>query len=232
MKPLRFSSLRLILLVAALGIIMVSGSSVNWTFAQEDEEEAEDVPEGFKIAAMPAMPSAEEIEGGKQVYFTKCVWCHGVDGAGDGPAADRLWPRPRNFNQGTFKIRHTVSGELPLPDKDLLLTVTHGLPGSAMPGWEGILTEEQRERVIAFVTTQLIKDREFDDKEFESFTVLQVDDAAPPTPGHPESAVASRPWLGPLAGRFGASAFPHPLGPTCGCFPRGRASTWVGRCDR
>ncbi len=182
MKPLRFSSLRLILLVAALGIIMVSGSSVNWTFAQEDEEEAEDVPEGFKIAAMPAMPSAEEIEGGKQVYFTKCVWCHGVDGAGDGPAADRLWPRPRNFNQGTFKIRHTASGELPLPDKDLLLTVTHGLPGSAMPSWEGILTEEQRERVVAFVTTQLIKDREFDDEEFESFTVLQVDDLEPIEP--------------------------------------------------
>ena len=95
-----------------------------------------------------------------------------------GPAADRLWPRPRNFNQGTFKIRHTASGELPLFDSkkpvpgqnDLFETVTHGLPGSAMPSWEGILTEEQRLQVLSFVTTQLVKDRKFTDKQSESQT--------------------------------------------------------------
>ena len=74
---------------------------------------AEDMPAGFKKGELAPEPSAEMIEAGKRVYFTKCVWCHGVDGAGDGPGADRLWPRPRNFNQGTFKIRHTASGELP-----------------------------------------------------------------------------------------------------------------------
>ena len=123
------------------------------------------------------------IEAGKRVYFTKCVWCHGVDGAGDGPGADRLWPRPRNFNQGTFKIRHTASGELPLFNynersadsgkNDLFDTVTHGLPGSAMPPWEGILSEEQRAQVLSFVTTQLVKDRKFTDKQ-ESQTILQL----------------------------------------------------------
>ena len=54
--------------------------------AQEDE----DIPEGFKAESRPAPPSAEQIEAGKRVYFTKCVWCHGVKGSGDGPAADRL----------------------------------------------------------------------------------------------------------------------------------------------
>ena len=42
------------------------------------------------------------------------------------------------------------------------------LPGSAMPPWEGILTEEQRLQVLSFVTTQLVKDRKFTDKESES----------------------------------------------------------------
>jgi mono/diheme cytochrome c family protein len=127
------------------------------------------------------------IEAGKRVYFTKCVWCHGVDGGGDGPGADRLWPRPRNFNQGTFKIRHTASGELPLFDakkptpgqNDLFETVTHGLPGSAMPSWEGILTEEQRLQVLSFVTTQLVKDRKFTDTKSESQTVLQLAELKP-----------------------------------------------------
>jgi mono/diheme cytochrome c family protein len=172
-------------ILLAVGVItMVSGSVGVRTFAQEG---GGDVPAGFKKSELSPLPPAEFIEAGKRVYFTKCVWCHGVDGAGDGPAADRLWPRPRNFNQGTFKIRHTASGELPLFDykkpvkgqNDLFETVTHGLPGSAMPSWEGILTEEQRLQVLSFVTTQLVKDRKFDDKASETQTVLQLDTIKP-----------------------------------------------------
>jgi mono/diheme cytochrome c family protein len=168
-------------LITAFGIILLFGSAGGVAFA------AETLPAGFKSGALAPEPSADMIEAGKRVYFTKCVWCHGVDGAGDGPGADRLWPRPRNFNQGTFKIRHTASGELPLFDSkkpvpgqnDLFETVTHGLPGSAMPPWEGILTEEQRLQVLSFVTTQLVKDRKFTDKQSESQTVLQLGDLAP-----------------------------------------------------
>lgn len=160
---------------------MVSGSAGVSSFA---EEGGGGLPVGFKKGELAPPPPAEMVEAGKRVYFTKCVWCHGVDGAGDGPAADRLWPRPRNFNQGTFKIRHTASGELPLFDakkpikgqNDLYETVTHGLPGSAMPSWEGILTDEQRLQVLSFVTTQLVKDRKFDDKATETQTVLNWDE--------------------------------------------------------
>jgi len=169
------------LLMTAFGIILVSGSAGGVTFA------ADTLPAGFKSGALAPEPSADMIEAGKRVYFTKCVWCHGVDGGGDGPGADRLWPRPRNFNQGTFKIRHTASGELPLFDakkpvpgqNDLFETVTHGLPGSAMPPWEGILTEEQRLQVLSFVTTQLVKDRKFTDTKSESQTVLQLGELKP-----------------------------------------------------
>ncbi len=175
--------------LAALGVFLVSGSAGVSIFAQEGG-----VAEGFKKEELSPLPSAEMIEAGKRVYFTKCVWCHGVDGAGDGPGADRLWPRPRNFNQGTFKIRHTASGELPLFDatkpipgqNDLFETVTHGLPGSAMPSWDGILTEEQRLQVLSFVTTQLVKDRKFDDKATETKTVLQLASIKPVDPS-PES---------------------------------------------
>ncbi|HEY5626843.1 MAG TPA: c-type cytochrome [Nitrospira sp.] len=165
----------------AFGVILVSSGTGVSLYAQDA------VPEGFKKGELSPEPSAEMIEAGKRVYFTKCVWCHGVDGAGDGPGADRLWPRPRNFNQGTFKIRHTASGELPLFDakkptpgqNDLFETVTHGLPGSAMPSWEGILTEEQRLQVLSFVTTQLVKDRSFTDKDSEYQTILQLADLPP-----------------------------------------------------
>jgi mono/diheme cytochrome c family protein len=181
MKQAGLSSRAVLIFTVALAITMVSGSAGVSIFAQEG---GSGLPAGFKKGDLAPLPAAEMIEAGKRVYFTKCVWCHGVDGAGDGPAADRLWPRPRNFNQGTFKIRHTASGELPLFDakkpikgqNDLFETVTHGLPGSAMPSWEGILTEEQRLQVLSFVTNQLVKDRKFDDKATETQTVLNWDE--------------------------------------------------------
>ncbi len=161
----------------ALGVLTLGLGFINPTFAQDAE--------GFRTEQLPSPPPAEQVEAGKRVYFTKCVWCHGVNGAGDGPGADRLWPRPRNFNAGTFKIRHTASGQLPLIEADLLKTVTHGLPGSAMPSWEGILTEQQMKDVLAFVTSELVKDRSFQDAEFEELHVLELEklaaQAVPPT---------------------------------------------------
>ena len=160
------------LLVGLSLVVGLSGPGSSWG---QDET----LPEGFTRQPAPEPPAAEQIEAGKRVYFTKCVWCHGVEGAGDGPGAVRLWPRPRNFNAGTFKIRHTASGQLPLIDVDLLATVTHGLPGSAMPPWEGILTEQQRRDVLAFVTTQLVQDRAWQDEEFEEFFVLDLEHLEP-----------------------------------------------------
>ncbi len=134
----------------------------------ENEAQAQNIPPPG--AYKPSKPSPTDIEAGKAIYFRKCVWCHGPDGAGDGASSRRLPTKPRNFNQGTFKIRHTASGELPT-DEDLFLTVTNGLPGSAMPPWDGILTEIERKQVVAFVKTNLVKDRSFDDPD-EEFHVI------------------------------------------------------------
>lgn len=107
----------------------------------------------------------DKLELGKKTYYRRCVWCHGVKGGGDGPSADRLATRPRNFLQGTFKIRSTDSGELPL-DSDLIKTVTNGLQGSAMPAWSQVLSKEEIEAVVQFVKT-LVQDRSFDDEDEE-----------------------------------------------------------------
>lgn len=153
------------------GVVIVSGGSLALNRAAAEEKKAAPAAGG---AYRPQKASDEQLAAGAKVYFKKCVWCHGPQGAGDGPGALRLWPRPRNFNQGTFKIRTTGSGELPTDD-DLFLTVTNGLPGSAMPAWDGILTEQQRKDVVAFVKTKLVQDRNFQDTEFEEFHVISFD---------------------------------------------------------
>ena len=120
------------------------------------------------------------IENGKGVYFRKCVWCHGPDGAGDGPSAIRLVTKPRNFNQGTFKIRHTGSGELPT-DEDLFNSVVHGLSGSVMPPWGKLLKPQEIKDVVAFIKKELVKDREFDDPD-EEITVISYGTQIPSSP--------------------------------------------------
>ncbi|MFQ5449129.1 MAG: c-type cytochrome [Nitrospinaceae bacterium] len=127
---------------------------------------------GTLFAEQPPDPVKKEmLDKGKKVYYKRCVWCHGVDGGGDGPSAERLFTRPRNFHQGTFKIRRTDSGELPL-EADLIRTVKNGLPGSAMPAWGEVLSEDEIVSVIQFVKT-LVQDRDFNDAEDEELTVQE-----------------------------------------------------------
>ena len=94
----------------------------------------------------PATPAAP----GKSIYDSKCAECHGPSGRGDGPAAMFLSPRPRDFTRGSYKLRSTDTGNLPTDD-DLVAAVTHGLPGSSMPGWKGLLTESDITAVVAYV---------------------------------------------------------------------------------
>jgi len=117
------------------------------------------------FAGAPDAVKKDMLETGKKVYFKRCVWCHGVEGGGDGPSADRLFTRPRNFIQGTFKIRTTDSGELPM-EADLIKTVKNGLQGSAMPAWGEFLSEKEIVSVVNFVKT-LIQDRDFGDTDEE-----------------------------------------------------------------
>ena len=51
-----------------------------------------------------------------------CAGCHGDTGAGDGPAAAYMLPRPRNFTGAIYKIRSTASGQLPT-DGDLMRAI-------------------------------------------------------------------------------------------------------------
>jgi DMSO reductase family type II enzyme heme b subunit len=95
--------------------------------------------------------SPQDIEAGKLVYARKCAQCHGDDGKGMGPAADELFPRPRDFTRGIYKIRSTPSGTIPTDD-DLFRSITNGLPGSSMPSW-GVLPERERRQVVQYIKT-------------------------------------------------------------------------------
>lgn len=96
-------------------------------------------------------PSSEVLARGKSLYEKKCSICHGASGKGDGDADYLLFPKPRDFARGLFKIRSTPTDELPTDD-DLFDTITKGMAGTAMPSWAS-LPEGDRRALVQYVKT-------------------------------------------------------------------------------
>lgn len=76
--------------------------------------------------------SGDESNDGKILYQEYCAGCHGIDGKGNGDYSYLLYPKPRDFTDGKFKIRSTTTGNPPL-DHDFANTIRNGMPGTAMP---------------------------------------------------------------------------------------------------
>jgi mono/diheme cytochrome c family protein len=88
------------------------------------------------------------VERGLSVFREECARCHGQEGGGDGPQAPFLYPKPRNFAKGSFRIGSN-GGNFPT-DSDLLRVIRKGMPGSAMPPFPH-LTDADSEAVVAAV---------------------------------------------------------------------------------
>ena len=128
-------------------------------------------------AETPPSETPERIEAGRQIYIRRCSFCHGKDGDSNGAAADFLNPRPRDFTLVTFKLRSTKSGEPPLVE-DLFQTIGKGIPGTAMPSWEGIIDGDDRWNVIYYIRSAFA-DNFFDYTE-EEFAAVTVKSTVPP----------------------------------------------------
>jgi mono/diheme cytochrome c family protein len=63
-----------------------------------------------------------------------------------------MLPRPRNFVVAQYQIRRTASGSLPTDD-DIMHIINVGMPGTAMPGWEDVLSENERKNLVAYIKT-------------------------------------------------------------------------------
>ncbi len=92
----------------------------------------------------------EPQAGGYALYRKHCLHCHGVSGAGDGPTAPYLYPKPRDYRMGLYKFTSTSTGAKPTRD-DLRKTIRYGLHGSSMPSFEALMTDGEMEQVIDYM---------------------------------------------------------------------------------
>lgn len=88
-------------------------------------------------------------EAGRALYVLHCASCHGEGGAGDGPAAAALWPRPRDHTDASYMNART--------DDDLFQAIRGGGPevgrSKLMPRWDDRFDALQIWALVAYVRT-------------------------------------------------------------------------------
>ena len=100
----------------------------------------------------PAAPAAAatgtpDAANGEQLYVTYCSSCHGARGAGDGPVAAGLDPKPAKHSDGAYMNA--------LTNAHLFKITKEGGPAVGkspmMAPWGGTLSDEQIWDVVAFM---------------------------------------------------------------------------------
>jgi mono/diheme cytochrome c family protein len=100
--------------------------------------------------SMPQFLASQQlVESGRVIFQQNCSGCHGVDAKGEGPAALMLDPKPRNLVSGAYKFRSTSLGSLPTTE-DLIRTIEQGVPGSSMPGFP-LMSTQEKYALVAFI---------------------------------------------------------------------------------
>ena len=104
---------------------------------------AEDLPSDYARRTSPVAGDASAVARGRGLFVENCATCHGEGADGRGPAAVGLKPPPANLSGGPIVSSHS--------DAYLFYRVTTGKRGSAMPSFQGALSEEERWTIVAYL---------------------------------------------------------------------------------
>jgi len=86
---------------------------------------------------------AQDPERAQKLFVTNCASCHGE--TGDGKGTTELDRPARSFQDGGFSFGNTPEA--------LFKTISTGIPGSPMAGFDGSLSEEERRLLADYVVT-------------------------------------------------------------------------------
>lgn len=100
-------------------------------------------PEDAVMVPRPSPATPESVMAGRKLYATYCAACHGKEGAGDGPDAANLEPKPANFADARMMAHEE--------DDELFWKIGEGL--RLMPPWKDTLSETDRWNLVDFIRT-------------------------------------------------------------------------------
>lgn len=104
------------------------------------------------VAADLTLPFPNDLVGdaakGGEFYMNNCATCHGEKGDGNGPRAAFNRPPPRNFLG--------EDARLTLNRPNLLRAIAIGKPGTVMPAWSKVLSDQEMANVAEFVFQRFV----------------------------------------------------------------------------
>lgn len=112
---------------------------------------ARTVAVGAPPGSLQDVGTEAQRESGRNLYLKYCSQCHGEKGDGEGYATPHLYPRPRDFTTGKFKVRSTPNGALP-SHQDIVNIIRRGMPYTSMPAFTAFSDQEVSD-LAYFITT-------------------------------------------------------------------------------
>lgn len=97
---------------------------------------------GLLVCWNAASPQDGRIRSGRMMYEEHCFRCHGLQGHGDGPEADRLIVKPADFHSPRLRAK---------TDFELWMSAAYGVAYTPMHGWLSHLTEDELLEVLQYV---------------------------------------------------------------------------------
>jgi mono/diheme cytochrome c family protein len=125
----------------ALATLLLSACGANANSGPREIGTLESVPGDYAGKTNPL--GTDAFTDGATVFKTNCETCHGPQGHGDGPIGEALDPKPQNL----------AALQAVATDDYLYWRISEGKPGTSMPPWKNILTEEQIWQLIALIRT-------------------------------------------------------------------------------
>ncbi|MCP4510042.1 MAG: c-type cytochrome [Fuerstiella sp.] len=108
-------------------------------------------PEAAPVAGdVVVLDGGGVLQHGRGLYMRHCSHCHGTSGDGNGPTAQYLVPRPRDYRQGVFKFTST-NDQAKISRDDLHRVLKNGIPGTYMPSFVPMLNEDDKHAVVEYV---------------------------------------------------------------------------------
>ena len=92
-----------------------------------------------------AAAHAGDAATGAGVYASRCAFCHGATGKGDGPAGGALKPAPTDFTAAAYWKAATI--------ETMKAAIANGKPGTAMVAFKSTVSPEQIDDLIAYLQT-------------------------------------------------------------------------------
>ena len=102
-------------------------------------------------AYLASLKTPAKFTAGADVYKNICARCHGDKADGMGVTEPYLDPAPRNLAKGSF-LRTK-------PRQRLLDSIHNGVPGTSMPPWGKVLTDEQISGTLDYVFATFVQDK-------------------------------------------------------------------------